>query len=167
MKPHALGDPMENTFEVTLTREDRYRFRIDFGDGHAGTFEMDEPEPLGEGTGPNATRVLGAAVGHCLSASLLFCLGKARIDVGDLETKVVGTIERNDQGRLRVGDVQVKIAPELLGDVSPRIAKCLDVFEDFCTVTASVRSGLEVGVEVELDLPEDADDSEAVAACVS
>lgn len=156
---------MENTFEVTLTREDRYRFRIDFGDGHGGTFEMDEPEPLGEGTGPNATRVLGAAVGHCLSASLLFCLGRARIDVGDFQTRVVGTVERNDQGRLRVGGIKVEIAPELLGEVPPRIAKCLEVFEDFCTVTASIRSGIDVGVEVDLDLPEKAEASEGVAVC--
>lgn len=161
---------MENTFEVTLTREDRYRFRIDFGDGHGGTFEMDEPEPLGEGAGPNATRVLGAAVGHCLSASLLFCLGKARVDVAGLQTKVTGTIERNEQGRLRVGGMKVCVAPELEGEVSPRITKCLDVFEDFCTVTASVRSGLEVDVEVDLGLAEAAETagaSDDVAACLS
>jgi uncharacterized OsmC-like protein len=157
---------MENTFEVTLTREDRYRFRIDFGDGHGGTFEMDEPDPLGEGAGPNATRVLGAAVGHCLSASLLFCLGKARIDVDALRTRVTGTIERNDQGRLRVGGLTVHIAPEFEGEVPPRIAKCLDVFEDFCTVTASIRSGIEVGVEVDIDRPQETEDSEAEAAPV-
>lgn len=145
---------MENTFEVTLTREDRYRFRIDFGDGYGGTFEMDEPEPLGEGTGPNATRVLAAAVGHCLSASLLFCLGKARIDVAELRTRVRGTVERNDQGRLRVGGLTVDIVPEFEGEMPPRIAKCLDVFEDFCTVTASIRSGIEVGVEVDIDRTE-------------
>jgi organic hydroperoxide reductase OsmC/OhrA len=155
---------MENTFEVKLTREDRYRFRIDFGDGHTGTFEMDEPEPLGEGAGPNATRVLGAAVGHCLSASLLFCLGKARIDVGAVETRVVGTIERNADGRLRVGGIEVDIVPALSGEVPARITKCLEVFEDFCTVTASVRSGLEVGVNVELDLPDEPDASDGVAA---
>jgi organic hydroperoxide reductase OsmC/OhrA len=158
---------MDDTFEVTLTREDRYRFRIDFGDGHSGTFEMDEPEPLGEGTGPNATRVLGAAVGHCLSASLLFCLGRARIDIGGLETRVVGTVERNDEGRLRVGGIKVEIAPELIGEVPPRAAKCLGVFEDFCTVTASIRSGIDVDVEVELGLPEEKAASEGAATGVS
>ncbi len=144
---------MENTFEVTLTREDRYRFRIDFGDGHAGTFEMDEPAPLGEGAGPSATRVLAAAVGHCLSASLLFCLGKARVDVGSVETRVAGTIERNAEGRLRVGGMRVQIEPELLGENPSRADRCLGVFEDFCTVTASVRSGVEVETVVKPRAP--------------
>ena len=38
---------------------------------------MDEPEPMGENSGPNAGKVLAAAIGNCLTASLLFCLQKA------------------------------------------------------------------------------------------
>jgi uncharacterized OsmC-like protein len=139
---------MESTFDVTLTRDDGYRFRVDFGDGSGATLLLDEPEPLGEGAGPNAARVLAAAVGNCLSASLLFCLEKARVDVSALRTRVTGSIERNERGRLRLGALDVRIEPEL-GDAPPaRIERCLEIFEDFCTVTASVRGGLEVEVEV-------------------
>lgn len=139
---------METTFDVTLTREARYRFRADFGDGSGATLLLDEPEPLGEGTGPNAARVLAAAVGNCLSASLLFCLERARIDVSALRTRVTGSIDRNEKGRLRLGPLKVRIEPEL-GDVPPaRIERCLEIFEDFCIVTASVRGGLDVEVEV-------------------
>lgn len=142
---------MENTFEVSLTREDGYRFRIDFGDGSGATLQMDEPAPLGEGTGPNAARVLAAAVGNCLSASLLFCLEKARVDVDDVRTTVRGTMERNERGRIRLGPLQVRIEPGLSADAPGRIDRCLEVFEDFCVVTQSVRDGLEVGVEVKVD----------------
>jgi len=141
---------MDNTFEVTLTREDRYRFHVDFGDGSGATLLMDEPQPLGEGAGPSASRVLAAAVGNCLSASLLFCLDKARVDTAGMRTRVSGTMERNERGRLRVGSLDVYIEPDL-GDAPPaRVARCLEIFEDFCVVTASVRKGLDVGVHVEV-----------------
>ena len=139
---------MEKTFDVTLARQDGYRFVVDFGDGSGATLQMDEPEPLGEGTGPNAARVLAAAVGNCLSASLLFCLDKAKVEVDELRTTVSGEIVRNEEGRLRLGPLKVRIEPDL-GTVAPgRIQRCLEIFEDFCTVTASVRGGLPVEVQV-------------------
>jgi uncharacterized OsmC-like protein len=144
---------MEDTFEVTLTREDRFRFRVDFGDGRGATLQMDEPEPLGEDTGPNAAKVLAAAIGNCLSASLLFCLDKARVEVSDMRTKVTGSIVRNETGRLRLGPLKVRIEPGLAGESSARVERCLDIFEDFCIVTASARSGLDVDVQV--DAPAD------------
>jgi len=140
---------MENTFEVTVSRQDRYRFRVDFGDGSGAVLEMDEPEPLGEGAGPNAARVLAAAVGNCLSASLLFCLDRARIDVADVRTTVTGSIVRNEQGRLRLGPLRVRIDPDIQAASPARLERCLGIFEDFCTVTASARAGLDVEVDVQ------------------
>ncbi len=148
MNPDDTG--AHDTFEVTLVRRGGYRFEVDFGDGNGTTLLMDEPEPLGEGAGPSPTRVLASAIGDCLSASLLFCLQKARIDVEDVTTRVTGSVVRNEKGRLRLGPLKVVIEPKT-GDVTPaRIAKCLEIFEDFCTVTASARAGLTVEVEVAL-----------------
>lgn len=139
---------MQDTFEVTLSRHEKYQFDVDFQDGNSTTLRMDEPSPLGDGQGPNAARVLAAAIGNCLSASLLFCLGKARIDVADVETRITGSIVRNENGRMRLGSLEVHIRPDV-GTVSPeKLQRCLDIFEDFCVVTASVRSGLDVSVEV-------------------
>jgi len=139
----------DETFDVTLTRRDGYRFDVDFGDGSGTTLQVDEPPPLGEGSGPSASRVLASAIGNCLTASLLFCLQKARIEVEDVTTHVRGSIVRNEQGRLRLGPLKVRIEPRT-GEVPPaRMAKCLEIFEDFCTVTASARAGLVVDVEVE------------------
>jgi len=139
---------MEGTFEVTLSRHEKYEFEADFQDGSGTKLLMDEPEPLGDGNGPNAARVLAAAIGNCLSASLLFCLGKARIDVADVETKITGAVVRNERGRMRLGSLKVHIEPDV-GSVPPeKIERCLDIFEDFCLVTASVRDGLDVEVSV-------------------
>jgi uncharacterized OsmC-like protein len=140
---------MESSFEVSLTREDRYRFRVDFGDGSGATLQMDEPAPLGDGLGPNAARVLAAAIGNCLSASLLYCLEKARVDVSDLRTTVSGTMVHNEKGRMRLGPMKVRIEPGLDSQSPGRIERCLDIFEDFCIVTQSARAGLDVEVEVQ------------------
>jgi uncharacterized OsmC-like protein len=140
--------PLHDTFQVTLGRRNGYRFEVDFGDGSGASLHMDEPPPLGEGSGPDAARVLAAAVGNCLTASLLFCLAKARIDVGEVDTQVTGSIVRNESGRLRLGPLKVRIQPQLGAGAPARLARCLEIFEDFCTVTASAREGLVVDVEV-------------------
>jgi organic hydroperoxide reductase OsmC/OhrA len=93
--------------------------------------------------------VLGAAVGNCLSASLLFCLEKARVPVGDVTARVEGRMTRNERGRLRIGELKVTIQPRVEGIPRSRLTRCLELFEDFCVVTASVRDGLDVTVEVE------------------
>jgi hypothetical protein len=46
----------------------------------APPLRIDEPPPLGEERGPDAAALLGAAVGDCVAASLVFCLRKARVN---------------------------------------------------------------------------------------
>ena len=108
---------------------------------------MDEPPPLGHDVAPNAARVLAAAIGNCLSASLVFCLGKADVAVRDLYTEVDVEVVRNDQKRLRVGKVNVTIHTGLPPD-DAALGRCRGTFEDFCIVTESVRRGIDVSVRV-------------------
>jgi uncharacterized OsmC-like protein len=138
---------MSDTFQVDLERLDRYRFRVDFGEG-VPPLVADESPPLGEGAGPNPARLLAAAVGDCLSASLLFCLGKSKVEVAGVKTRVTGTYVRNERNRLRVGRLDVAISIDVPGGDPARLSKCLELFEDFCVVTASVRKGIPVGVTV-------------------
>ena len=133
---------------VTMTLQDGYRFLVDFQQEGIPNLLLDEPEPLGEGRGPNAARLLAAAVGNCLSASALFCLRKARVDVRGMRTTVRASLVRTERGRLRVGATQVEIHPEVAAADLDRIDRCLALFEDYCVVTQSVRDGLEVAVEV-------------------
>lgn len=132
---------------VRLELEDGYRFRVDLGEGFAPLL-MDEPAPLGDGTGPNASAVLAAAMGNCLSASLLYCLRRSRVDVVGLRTEVEVTPERNPEGRLRIGAIRVELHPEVAAGAEGRLGRCLELFEDFCVVTESVRGGIDVAVEV-------------------
>jgi organic hydroperoxide reductase OsmC/OhrA len=141
----------DQRFDVELRLEDGYRITADFRQEGVADLLMDEPAPLGASTGPNAARVLGAAIGNCLAASLLFCLQRARIDVQDLRASVSGVLARNEKGRLRIRDVRVTLHPAVAEQEIPRMQRCLGVFEDFCVVTQSVRDGLNVQVAVEVD----------------
>ena len=109
---------------------------------------FDEPEPLGEGHGPNAVAVLAAAVGDCLAASFAFCLRKARVEPVDLTAAVVARVARNEQGRFRVSGINVELTPEVHERDQNRLDRCERLFEDFCTVTESVRQGIPVNVKV-------------------
>jgi uncharacterized OsmC-like protein len=60
---------------VRLTQAQDYQFDVDFGTP-GPLLRADEPAPLGQGTGPSPEQLLAAAVGNCLSASLLFALRK-------------------------------------------------------------------------------------------
>lgn len=138
----------EKGFELTLRLQEGYRFAVDFGGGLPELL-VDEPAPLGAGVGPNAARLLGAAVGNCLAASLEFCLQRSRVPLHGMEVTVRGTIVRNEEGRFRIASVAVTLAPEVAPEDRERMQRCLDVFEDFCIVTQSVRNGLQVDVTVE------------------
>jgi organic hydroperoxide reductase OsmC/OhrA len=140
---------VDEGFSFTMDLADGYRFLVDFAQEDVPALLMDEPEPLGSGSGPNAARVLAAAVGNCLSASALYCLRRARIDVQGMHTTVSGSLERNDAGRLRVSGVRVLIEPVVEESQQPRMRRCLELFEDFCVVTQSVRAGIAVDVAVE------------------
>jgi organic hydroperoxide reductase OsmC/OhrA len=139
---------MADTFEVHLNRIAGYQFRADFGADGMPPLVVDEPPPLGGGTGPNPARLLATAVGNCLSASLIFCLARSRIEVAGVETQVIGTLRRNERGRLRIGRLDVSIHVDTPGSEAAKLSRCLEIFEDFCVVTASVRKGLDVSVKV-------------------
>ncbi len=140
--------PDENKFSVSLARTTGYQFTASFDKDQLKPLLLDEPKPLGNDKGPNASRLVGAAVGNCLSASLLFCLEKAKQRVNGIKTDVVGTLRRNERGRWRLAQLDVQITLDVAADQAERVKRCLDLFEDYCVVTASVRKGVSVNVVV-------------------
>lgn len=103
---------------------------------------------------PDPKDLLARAIGECLSASLLHCLRKARVDVSALRTTVRGTVQRNARGRLRIPGLHVTLEPDLVrAEDRERFARCVSLFEDFCTVTGSVRDGMPIEVVVSESVP--------------
>ena len=139
----------EKTFKVSLKSEEGFVFKVDFGLPGVKEFIMDEPAPVGDDSGPNASKVLAAAMGNCLTASLMFCLQKARAEIGDIETKVEGKMRRNEKGRWRIAEVNVEINPEIDLEVfQSQYDRCHNLFEDFCIVSKSIEEGIPINVQV-------------------
>ena len=139
----------ELTKRATVRRTRQFEFVADFPDlADSPAILFDEPPPLGGGRAPNAANILAAAVGNCLAASLTLCLQKAHVDVAGLTADVAARLGRNEGGRLRIEAIDVVLAPQLRDADAARVARCNALFEDFCTVTASVREAIPVEVQV-------------------
>ena len=138
----------ERGFHVSVAREEDFVFKVDFGLDGVGDLVMDEPEPMGGAAGPNASKVLAAAVGNCLCASLMFCLQRSRVEVRGVEASVSGVMARNEGGRWRIKEMNVEIAPDVDDEHRKQLERCVEIFEDFCIVSSSVRQGIPINVKV-------------------
>lgn len=84
-----------------------------------------------------------------MASSLLFCMRKAHLEVQRVRGRVEGSMARNEQGRLRVAELRIQPGPELTVGDAARAARCPELFEGYCVVGQSVRSGVDVTVQVE------------------
>lgn len=139
----------QSTFTIHLEQEQDYEFRVKFDWPGVADLRVDEPAPLGSSSGPNAARLVAAAVANCLAASLFFCLrDKFKQRPGPLRAEVTGRLERTDRGRLRIGGLDVAIHLSDRAESLGHLERCAQQFEDFCVVTESIRQGIPVQVQV-------------------
>ncbi|MGQ0561177.1 MAG: OsmC family protein [Gemmatimonadota bacterium] len=139
---------MDQQFAVSIAQWENFQFLIDFNQDGVADLLTDETEPTGSGRGPDPTRLLAAAIGNCLASSLLFCLKKAHIDVSGMKCVVEGDLERAARGHWRVRQIRARIQPSLKPEDAQRLGQCASLFEEFCIVTGSVRTGIDVVVDV-------------------
>jgi uncharacterized OsmC-like protein len=140
-------------FEIGIEQKSEFLFEVRL-DRPDSVIQIDEPPPLGKNQAPNPARLLAAAIGGCVSASLVFCLKRHKgVTLEGLRTRVQVELVRNEDKRQRIGKVHVTLEPPP-GVDEAALAECREVFEDFCTVTQSVRRGIDV--EVDLVSAEDA-----------
>lgn len=73
----------EPHFSLSLRLYDGFAQVTQFAMPGVPLLAIDEQSLLGAGRGPDPAHVLGAAIGSCLGASLLFCLRKANVETHD------------------------------------------------------------------------------------
>lgn len=152
---HMRGQD-ERFFSVTLRHTEKFRFvsqAHEEGVPHGAPYASDEPDPIGGNSGPSTPALLASAVGHCLSASLVETLRHAGIQVISLTTEATSVVAPNDEGNPRIRRIDVQIRP-VVDKESRNIQRCIDVFENYCTVCQSIRSAVPVDVKVEWKVAE-------------
>jgi uncharacterized OsmC-like protein len=137
----------EKTITVYLQQQSDYRFEIHFED-NMPVLTSDEPVPLGTGTGPSPVQLLCAAVGNCLSDSLLFAFRKFKQTPEPIQCEVQAQVGRNEQGRIRVLKIAAKLKLGVAGAQLEQAERVLSQFEEFCTVTQSVGQGIPIHTRV-------------------
>lgn len=137
----------EENIRIELAQQQDYRFTVHFG-GAVPDLIADEPAPLGTGAGPSPVQLLAAAVGNCLSDSLLFALRKFKQKPEPIACTVEAGVGRNGQGRLRVLTIKAVLTLGVPASSLQHLDRVLDQFEAYCTVTQSVGQAIAVSVEV-------------------
>jgi len=137
----------EKTVTVELRQQADYRFDIHF-DAAMPVVTSDEPAPLGTGLGPSPVQLLCAAVGNCLSDSLLFAFRKFKQTPEPIRCEVQAQVGRNVEGRMRVLKIDAKMHLGVAADQLEHADRVLSQFEAFCTVTQSVGQGIPVHIRV-------------------
>lgn len=139
-----MSDPIVT---LELVQQQDYAFDAHYGAG-IPDLRVDEPAPLGQGTGPSPVQSLATAVGNCLSASLLFALRKYKQSPDPMRTEVTAEVGRNADKRLRVLQITARLHLGVPAASLEHLDRVLAQFEGFCTVTESIRQGIPVAVEV-------------------
>ena len=137
----------ESLVHVQLVQRQDYQFDIQFGAGIPPVMG-DEPAPLGAGLGPSPVQLLAAAVGNCLSDSLLFALRKFKQAPEPLHCDVRAEVGRNAEGRMRVLGINATLTLGVPAAGLEHLDRVLDQFEAYCTVTQSVGQGIPVHIDV-------------------
>lgn len=141
----------ERRFKVNLTHATGYRFvsqASEDGRLHGAAYVSDEPDPVGEASGPATPALLASSIAHCLSASLLETLRRSRVEVPGFEAEATAVVRPNAEGLPRIHHVDVVLRPRVEGP-DDRLARCADIFQKHCTVCASLKDGIDVRVKVD------------------
>ncbi len=141
----------ERKYKVKVKLERDMIFKYDLGELKLRECIIDETNKVeSEMLGPNAAHLVALAVLGCLSSSYIFCFNKKGFSVEDLEAEANITIFRNAKGFQRVKKIDVSINPKIDSpEMRKRAVQCQKMFEQYCTITASIREGIEVNVNID------------------
>ena len=138
---------MTKSVSVSLSQHEDFQFDVAFGP-NIPTLRTDEPVPLGKGEGPVPGQMLATAVGNCLAASLLFAFRKFKQKPEPVNADVSCVVDRNAEGRMRIVNINARLSIGVDASTLEYAERVLNSFEEYCTVSQSVRQGIPINIEV-------------------
>ena len=139
-------------FAISLGQVKDYEFLVKFDDLPEALL-MDAPPGVGHNAGPCPAQMLAAAVGNCLTMTLVLFARKAGLQSTHVRAGVKARLVRGENGLPRVGAIDVALEPGFAEADRARAAACLKAFQSYCAVTESVRAGIEVRLAVSQHAP--------------
>ena len=141
-------------FDVSLNYIGGYAFAnqaSEHGAPAGQIYVSDEPDPVGENSGPSTPSMLGSSVAHCLSASLLEHMRTygAPAREGCIKTEARITVHRGAEGLPRIRQIDVSIQADDGGALSSQTKDSIErSYKKHCTVSASLASAFPIETEI-------------------
>ena len=138
----------ELIYKAGLSLVEELTFKADLGKMNVKDFFIDDTHHKEEEMiGPGPAHLLGMAILGCMSASLMFCLRKKECTLDDLNATANLIVKKNEEGMWRVKEINVEfIITTEDPDIQKRVELCKKNFEQYCTITQSVKAGIPVNV---------------------
>lgn len=140
----------EKEYAIRVKRLEGYKFEVDFGSEYGDKMIVDEDPPLGTNGGPDPSRLLAASIAHCTLSSLLFCMQKSRAEVDGMEATANIRFGRDENKRLRINSISIVASVSVPEGEKARLDRCIPIFQDYCTVSESVKKGIKISTEIKL-----------------
>jgi uncharacterized OsmC-like protein len=141
-------------FAVSLNYVGGYAFEnqaSENGSPQGPVYRSDEPDPVGDNSGPATPAMLGSAVAHCLSASLLehMRFHGAATEPGCIRTDARITVHRGTEGLPRIRQIDVQIAADDGGTLGEDKRRSIErTYKKHCTVSASLEPAFPINTTV-------------------
>ena len=146
-----MAMPDSEHYNIGLTWTNDLIFKLDFsGLANVPELFLDETNAApSEKVGVTPARLLGMSVMGCLSSSFLFCMSKRQFTPDEFHAEAEVIAGRNEEGRLRIQEIKVNLYPKFSDpEAKSRLEECKKIFEKFCTVSASVREGIQITTNI-------------------
>lgn len=161
-------DTKASTEDLERWRNEGFDAEITCSDGEHATgnfrgiheLSFDEPEyiEVGEDEHPCPHDYLLAAVGGCQVEILKQCLEKGRVSEYDIEIDIrskKGRAEIDDEipetADIRITDMYSEVTVSVPEEDRKRAQRCVEIFEENCPISLSVKAGVELHTAADLD----------------
>jgi uncharacterized OsmC-like protein len=138
----------ETRFAISLEHAQDGKVTVRFDWDEVPGVVLDELAWLDEQRTPHATLILATALGNCLGVSLLSCLHKLQVEPQGIQTTVSGAIACSERGRAQISHLDVQISLGGADHLASRLKRCLELDDEYCLITESVRAGIPINIHV-------------------